>query len=234
MQPRRAMRTAHRTRAASAILIVPLALATLLAASSLLDGLGLGVQGWGFAAAVDHGPGGVGTAVPHRFRTSLALAVAAPEEDLRPRMSTRLAAAAGEGPEAGSEAPHVLLVISDPNPYLSAGTQAAIRHSATLAVDRGRVTALVLPAGNVTSAEAAASTQQGTVRWWLLECGLEEPQFDELLPAGDSAPEAAVADAADDLDSASIVIAADAVAGRRLDTALLATFIGCPLVIVPE
>eukprot|EP00439_Symbiodinium_sp_Y106_P041064 s808_g5.t1 len=50
----------------------------------------------------------------------------------------------------------------------------------------------------------------------------------------DAAPAAAIADAAEQLGSTEVVVPAEAVAKKRLDAPLLATFLGCPLVIVPE
>mmetsp|Transcript_86488 Transcript_86488/g.201258 ORF Transcript_86488/g.201258 Transcript_86488/m.201258 type:complete len:207 (-) Transcript_86488:230-850(-) len=134
-------------------------------------------------------------------------------------------AAEGEGAAAGVK--HSLLVVADPNPYLGTGTKAALKHVVS-ACNPEHVTALVLPAGG------NATVQQTTIRWWFEELGLAEHQYDELVPPPELEPAVAVANAAEDLDSAQVVVAADVVAQKRLGVPLLSTFLGCPLVIVPE
>mmetsp|Transcript_673 Transcript_673/g.1216 ORF Transcript_673/g.1216 Transcript_673/m.1216 type:complete len:186 (+) Transcript_673:23-580(+) len=132
--------------------------------------------------------------------------------------------------EDASEPRRVLLVVSDANPYLSEPSKAALRYAANVGSD-GHVTAMLLP---VDEEHTNTTALQSTVQWWFNECGLTEEQFEELLPPAGAAPPAAIADAAEQLGSTEVVVPAEAVAKKRLDAPLLATFLGCPLVIVPE
>lgn len=132
--------------------------------------------------------------------------------------------------EEAAEPRRVLLVVSDANPYLSEPSKAALRYASNVGSD-GHVTAMLLPFDEENTNTTAL---QSTVQWWFGECGLTDEQFEELLPPADAAPAAAIADAAEQLGSTEVVVPAEAVAKKRLDAPLLATFLGCPLVIVPE
>lgn len=144
-------------------------------------------------------------------------------------------AAVAEGAEATSDTPvkneRVLLVVSDENPYLSEGSKAALKHATATAAAGGHITAMILPPeGNATQ----VSVLQDTLRWWFNECGLEEEQYDELVTAEGGCSATHIADAADELESTQVVVAADTVSKKKVDMALLATFVSCPVTFVPE
>mmetsp|Transcript_58305 Transcript_58305/g.126008 ORF Transcript_58305/g.126008 Transcript_58305/m.126008 type:complete len:213 (+) Transcript_58305:61-699(+) len=154
--------------------------------------------------------------VPSGHRSDLRTASAAADVD-------------GEGADASS-ANRVLLVVSDPNPYLSEGTKAALTHATQVAAG-GHITAVVLPLG---TNQTDTSVLQSTIRWWFNERGMGEDQYDELIPAAGGCMAAAVADAADELESTEVILAAEMAAAKRIDVSLLATFLNCRLVLVPD
>mmetsp|Transcript_33052 Transcript_33052/g.77294 ORF Transcript_33052/g.77294 Transcript_33052/m.77294 type:complete len:205 (+) Transcript_33052:93-707(+) len=135
--------------------------------------------------------------------------------------------------EEPEEELHTLLVVLDDNPYLSGSTKSALEHVATGAKAGNKVTAMVLPAtaeGNSTNTDVMVST----VRWWFEEHGVPENQYEELVPSVETAPAALVAEAAEELECQQVVMSAEAAAKKHIDIPLLATFLGCPLVLIPE
>mmetsp|Transcript_46864 Transcript_46864/g.85894 ORF Transcript_46864/g.85894 Transcript_46864/m.85894 type:complete len:219 (+) Transcript_46864:73-729(+) len=134
---------------------------------------------------------------------------------------------------AQEEDKHILLVVLDDNPYLSGSTKAALKHAAVGAKAGNKVTAMVLPAtpdGNVTNPEVLVNT----LRWWFEENEVPADRYEELVPEGKTAPAALVAEAVDELECDQVVMSAEAVAKKRIDMPLLATFLDCPVLLVPE
>mmetsp|Transcript_41187 Transcript_41187/g.94734 ORF Transcript_41187/g.94734 Transcript_41187/m.94734 type:complete len:210 (-) Transcript_41187:101-730(-) len=143
---------------------------------------------------------------------------------------SNVAQEANGGQEEGK---HVLLVVLDDNPYLSGSTKAALKHAAIGAKAGNKVTAMVLPGtpdGNLTNPEVLVNT----LRWWFEENEVPADRYEELVPSVNMAPAALVADAVEELECDQVVISAEAVAKKRIDIPLLATFLGCPMLLVPE
>lgn len=144
-------------------------------------------------------------------------------------LQTSARKAAKAASDSDAEPSRVLLVVSDDNPYLSESSKTALQHAVNVS-SGGHVTAVVLPPADNTTDVA---TLQNTIRWWFNECGLAADQYDELLPPAGGDPAASVADVADELEATDVVVSAEVLAKKKVDASLLATFLGCRMIMVP-
>ncbi|PPD72345.1 hypothetical protein GOBAR_DD30749 [Gossypium barbadense] len=123
--------------------------------------------------------------------------------------------------DAFSHFKHLLLPITDRNPYLSEGTRQAAATTAALAKKNGQKESL-----------PEHETQLASVRWHLSESGFKEFKLLERLGEG-SRPTAIIGEVADDLNLDLVVMSMEAIHSKHVDANLLAEFIPCPVLLLP-
>ncbi|XP_043708726.1 uncharacterized protein LOC122657971 [Telopea speciosissima] len=127
---------------------------------------------------------------------------------------------------------HVLLPITDRNPYLSEGTRQAAATIAALAKKYGAdITVAVIdekPKESLTEHD----TQLTSIRWHLSEGGFQEFRLIERLGEGNK-PTAIIGEVADDLNLDLVVMSMEAIHSKHIDANLLAEFIPCPVILLP-
>ncbi|XP_042507666.1 uncharacterized protein LOC122083824 [Macadamia integrifolia] len=127
---------------------------------------------------------------------------------------------------------HVLLPITDRNPYLSEGTRQAAATTAALAKKYGAdITVAVIdekPKDTLTEHD----TQLSSIRWHLSEGGFQEFRLIERLGEGNK-PTAIIGEVADDLNLDLVVMSMEAIHSKHIDANLLAEFIPCPVILLP-
>ncbi|KAK9948355.1 hypothetical protein M0R45_003936 [Rubus argutus] len=140
---------------------------------------------------------------------------------------------ASSAAEAFDHFKHVLLPITDRNPYLSEGTRLAIATSAALANKYGADITVVVIDEKQKESIPEHETQISTIRWHLSEGGFQEFKLLERLGEGVNKPTAIIGEVADDLNLDLVVISMEAIHSKHVDANLLAEFIPCPVILLP-
>ncbi|KAK7360254.1 hypothetical protein VNO77_02237 [Canavalia gladiata] len=134
--------------------------------------------------------------------------------------------------EAFTQFKHLLLPITDRNPYLSEGTRQAIATTTALAKKYGADITVVVIDEQQKESLPGHETQLSSIRWHLSEGGLKDYNLLERLGEG-SKPTAIIGDVADDLNLDLVVISMEAIHTKHIDANLLAEFIPCPVMLLP-
>ncbi|MBA0706962.1 hypothetical protein Golax_019044 [Gossypium laxum] len=143
--------------------------------------------------------------------------------------------------DAFSHFKHLLLPITDRNPYLSEGTRQAAATTAALAKKNGAeitvveiyiCSLLAVIDENQKESLPEHETQLASVRWHLSESGFKEFKLLERLGEG-SKPTAIIGEVADDLNLDLVVMSMEAIHSKHVDANLLAEFIPCPVLLLP-
>ncbi|KAL2333836.1 hypothetical protein Fmac_015049 [Flemingia macrophylla] len=134
--------------------------------------------------------------------------------------------------DAFTEFKHLLLPITDRNPYLSEGTRQAIATTSALAKKYGAGITVVVIDEQQKESLPEHETQLSSIRWHLSEGGLKDYNLLERLGEG-SKPTAIIGDVADDLNLDLVVISMEAIHTKHIDANLLAEFIPCPVMLLP-
>ncbi|KAK9227929.1 hypothetical protein WN944_020875 [Citrus x changshan-huyou] len=154
--------------------------------------------------------------------------------------------------EAFTNFKHLLLPITDQNPYLSEGTrQSRVFHNAD---DRAKSFMTKWEAAATTAALAKKygaditvvviderqkeslpehENRLSSIRWHLSEGGFQEFRLLERLGEGSSKPTAIIGDVADELNLDLVIISMEAIHSKHVDANLLAEFIPCPVLLLP-
>ncbi|XP_061376464.1 uncharacterized protein LOC133318472 [Gastrolobium bilobum] len=156
-----------------------------------------------------------------RFRRTSHKAKAKPQE---PEVSVAI--------DAYTEFKHLLLPITDRNPYLSEGTRQAIATTTALAKKYGADITVVVIDEQQKESLPEHETQLSSIRWHISEGGLKDYNLLERLGEG-SKPTAIIGDVADDLNLDLVVISMEAIHTKHIDANLLAEFIPCPVMLLP-
>ncbi|XP_022145250.1 uncharacterized protein LOC111014750 [Momordica charantia] len=127
---------------------------------------------------------------------------------------------------------HLLLPITDRNPFLSEGTRQAIAATAALAKNNGADITVVLIDEKQKESFPEHEEQLSSIRWHLSEGGYQEFRLLERLGEG-SKPTAIIGEVADELNLDLVVISMEAIHSKHVDANLLAEFIPCPVMLLP-
>ncbi|MCL7031026.1 hypothetical protein MKW94_011664 [Papaver nudicaule] len=144
-----------------------------------------------------------------------------------PDSETQLAA------DAFTQFKHLLLPVTDTNPYLSEGTRQAAATTAALAKKYGSDITVLVIAEKPRESLPEYETQLSSIRWHLSEGGFQEFRLIEQLGSGSKPPTAVIGEVADELNSDLVVISMDSVHSKHVDANLLAEFIPCPVLLLP-
>ncbi|KAJ0040216.1 hypothetical protein Pint_28550 [Pistacia integerrima] len=153
------------------------------------------------------------------------------------------------GTDAFTHFKHLLLPITDRNPYLSEGTRQAAATTAALAkkygaditvVDHskceisGKIELIFFAVIDEKQRESLPEheSQLTSIRWHLSEGGFQEFRLLERLGEGNK-PTAIIGEVADDLNLDLVVISMEAIHSKHVDANLLAEFIPCPVLLLP-
>ncbi|KAJ0646826.1 hypothetical protein HanOQP8_Chr16g0639451 [Helianthus annuus] len=158
------------------------------------------------------------------YRSSIKLFCAAA---VRPQ-----AAAVNAVAEAFTEFKHLLLPITDRNPYLSEGTRQAAATTAALAKKYGADITVVVIDEKLKESLPEHDTQLSSIRWHLSEGGFQEFKLLERLGEG-SKPTAIIGEIADDMNLDLVIMSMEAIHSKHVDANLLAEFIPCPVILLP-
>ncbi|XVF62227.1 hypothetical protein PTKIN_Ptkin08bG0200400 [Pterospermum kingtungense] len=134
--------------------------------------------------------------------------------------------------DAFSHFKHLLLPITDGNPYLSEGTRQAAATTASLAKNYGADITVVVIDEKEKEALPEHETQLASVRWHLSQGGFQEFKLLERLGEG-SKPTAIIGEVADDLNLDLVVMSMEAIHSKHVDANLLVEFIPCPVLLLP-
>ncbi|KAF7074004.1 hypothetical protein CFC21_078917 [Triticum aestivum] len=134
--------------------------------------------------------------------------------------------------DALSQVKHVLLPITDRNPYLSEGTRQAAATTTSLAKKYGANITVVVIDDKPKESFPEHDTQMSSIRWHLSEGGFTEFGLMERLGEGKK-PTAIIAEVADDLELDLVVLSMEAIHSKQVDGNLLAEFIPCPILMLP-
>ncbi|KAL5706410.1 hypothetical protein ACHQM5_024581 [Ranunculus cassubicifolius] len=134
--------------------------------------------------------------------------------------------------DAFTQFKHVLLPITDKNPYLSEGTRQAIATAAALAKTYEADLTVVVIDENPKESLPEHDTKLSSIRWHLSEGGFQEFRLLEKLGEGNK-PTAIIGEVADDLNLDLVVISMEAIHSKQVDANLLAEFIPCPVILLP-
>ncbi|KAK8673314.1 hypothetical protein V6N13_111660 [Hibiscus sabdariffa] len=134
--------------------------------------------------------------------------------------------------EPFSQFKHLLLPITDRNPYLSEGTRQAAATTAALAKKNGADITVVVIDEKQKEALPEHETQLASVRWHLSEGGFQEFKLLERLGEG-SKPTAIIGEVADDMNLDLVVMSMEAIHSKHVDANLLAEFVPCPVLLLP-
>ncbi|TKY58307.1 hypothetical protein E2542_SST15365 [Spatholobus suberectus] len=134
--------------------------------------------------------------------------------------------------DAFTQFKHLLLPITDRNPYLSEGTRQAIATTTALAKKYGADITVVVIDEQQKESLPEHEAQLSSIRWHLSEGGLKDYNLLERLGEG-SKPTAIIGDVADDLNLDLVVISMEAIHMKHIDANLLAEFIPCPVMLLP-
>ncbi|XP_065857745.1 uncharacterized protein [Euphorbia lathyris] len=128
---------------------------------------------------------------------------------------------------------HLLLPITDRNPYLSEGTRQAAATTAALGKKYGADITVVFIDEREKESLPEHETQMSSIRWHLSEGGFQEFKLLERLGEGSSKPTAIIGEVADDLNLDLVIISMEAIHSKHVDANLLAEFIPCPVLLLP-
>ncbi|WOG97568.1 hypothetical protein DCAR_0416909 [Daucus carota subsp. sativus] len=131
-----------------------------------------------------------------------------------------------------SQFKHLLLPITDRNPYLSEGTRQATSTAAALAKKYGAEITVVVIDGNQKETLPDHETQLSSIRWHLSEGGFTEYKLLERLGDG-SKPTAIIGEIADEMSLDMVIMSMEAIHSKHVDANLLAEFIPCPVLLLP-
>ncbi|XP_071694216.1 uncharacterized protein [Rutidosis leptorrhynchoides] len=134
--------------------------------------------------------------------------------------------------EAFTEFKHLLLPITDRNPYLSEGTRQAAATTAALAKKYGADITVVVIDEKLKESLPEHDTQLSSIRWHLSEGGFQEFKLIERLGEG-SKPTAIIGEIADDMNLDLVIMSMEAIHSKHVDANLLAEFIPCPVILLP-
>ncbi|KAI3712804.1 hypothetical protein L1987_71370 [Smallanthus sonchifolius] len=134
--------------------------------------------------------------------------------------------------EAFTEFKHLLLPITDRNPYLSEGTRQAAATTAALAKKYGADITVVVIDEKLKESLPEHDTQLSSIRWHLSEGGFHEFKLLERLGEG-SKPTAIIGEIADDMNLDLVIMSMEAIHSKHVDANLLAEFIPCPVILLP-
>ncbi|XP_010550482.1 PREDICTED: uncharacterized protein LOC104821342 [Tarenaya hassleriana] len=124
---------------------------------------------------------------------------------------------------------HLLLPVTDRNPYLSEGTRQAAATTTSLAKKYGADITVVLIDEQKSDSLPEHETQVSSIRWHLSEGGFKEFRLLERLGGGKKP----VGEVADDLSLDLVVMSMEAIHSKHVDANLLAEFIPCPVLLLP-
>ncbi|XP_044470438.1 uncharacterized protein LOC123199479 [Mangifera indica] len=127
---------------------------------------------------------------------------------------------------------HLLLPITDRNPYLSEGTKQAAATTATLAKKYGADITVVVIDEKQRESLPEHESQLSSIRWHLSEGGFQEFRLLERLGEGNK-PTAIIGEVADDLNLDLVVLSMEAIHSKHVDANLLVEFIPCPVLLLP-
>ncbi|CAN4083474.1 unnamed protein product [Withania somnifera] len=127
---------------------------------------------------------------------------------------------------------HVLLPITDRNPYLSEGSRQATATAAAMAKKYGADITVVVIDEKEKEAYPEHDTQLASIRWHLSEGGYQEFKLLERLGEG-SKPTAIIGEIADDMNLDMVIMSMEAIHSKHVDANLLAEFIPCPVLLLP-
>ncbi|URD95464.1 protein of CLR family [Musa troglodytarum] len=127
---------------------------------------------------------------------------------------------------------HVLLPITDRNPYLSEGTRQAAATTTALAKKYGANITVVVIDDKPKESIPEHDAQLSCIRWHLSEGGFKEFGLMERLGEG-KMPTAIIGEVADDLNLDLVVLSMEAIHSKYVDGNLLAEFIPCPVLLLP-
>lgn len=134
--------------------------------------------------------------------------------------------------DAFAQVKHVLLPVTDRNPYLSEGTRQAAATSASLAKKYGANITVVVIDDKPKEEFPEHDTQMSSIRWHLSEGGFTEFGLMERLGEGKK-PTAIIGEVADELELDLVVLSMEAIHSKHVDGNLLAEFIPCPVLLLP-
>lgn len=134
--------------------------------------------------------------------------------------------------EAFTKFKHLLLPITDRNPYLSEGTRQAAATTAALAKKYGADITVVVIDEKQKESFPEHDTQLSSIRWHLSEGGFQEFKILERLGEGNK-PTAIIGEIADDLNMDLVIISMEAIHSKHVDANLLAEFSPCPVLLLP-
>ncbi|KAJ1375862.1 Rossmann-like alpha/beta/alpha sandwich fold [Sesbania bispinosa] len=134
--------------------------------------------------------------------------------------------------DAFTQFKHLLLPVTDRNPYLSEGTRQAIATTTALAKKYGADITVVVIDEQLKESLPEHETQLSSIRWHISEGGFKDYNLLERLGEG-SKPTAIIGDVADDLNLDLVVISMEAIHTKHIDANLLAEFIPCPVMLLP-
>lgn len=134
--------------------------------------------------------------------------------------------------ESFSQFKHLLLPITDRNPYLSDGTRQAAATITSLAKTYGAEITVVVIDEKEKESFPEHETQLSSIRWHLSEGGFQEFKLLERLGEGKQ-PTAIIGEVADDLSLDLVVMSMEAIHSKHVDANLLAEFIPCPVLLLP-
>ncbi|KAJ7953167.1 Rossmann-like alpha/beta/alpha sandwich fold containing protein [Quillaja saponaria] len=135
--------------------------------------------------------------------------------------------------DAFTQFKHLLLPITDRNPYLSEGTRQAIATTTALAKKYGADITVVVIDEKQKESLPEHEKQISGIHWHLSEGGFEEYKMLERLGEGGNKPTAIIGEVADDLNLDLVVISMEAIHTKHVDANLLAEFIPCPVMLLP-
>eukprot|EP00262_Sarcandra_glabra_P017826 TRINITY_DN6225_c2_g1_i1.p1 TRINITY_DN6225_c2_g1~~TRINITY_DN6225_c2_g1_i1.p1 ORF type:complete len:214 (+),score=40.55 TRINITY_DN6225_c2_g1_i1:295-936(+) len=135
-------------------------------------------------------------------------------------------------PDAFTKFKHVLLPITDRNPYLSEGTRQAAATTTALAKKYGADITVVVIDEKPKQSIPEHDAQLSSIRWHLSEGGFQEFGLMERLGEGKK-PTAIIGEVADDLNLDLVVLSMEAIHSKHVDANLLAEFIPCPVLLLP-
>ncbi|GAY53805.1 cell wall integrity/stress response component [Citrus sinensis] len=135
--------------------------------------------------------------------------------------------------EAFTNFKHLLLPITDQNPYLSEGTRQAAATTAALAKKYGADITVVVIDERQKESLPEHENRLSSIRWHLSEGGFQEFRLLERLGEGSSKPTAIIGDVADELNLDLVIISMEAIHSKHVDANLLAEFIPCPVLLLP-
>ncbi|XP_030524017.1 uncharacterized protein LOC115736437 [Rhodamnia argentea] len=134
--------------------------------------------------------------------------------------------------EAFNNFKHLLLPITDRNPYLSEGSRQAVATTAALAKKYGADITVVVIDEKQKETLPEHETQLSSIRWHLSEGGFQEYKLLERLGEGNK-PTAIIGEVADDLNLDLVILSMEAIHSKHVDANLLAEFIPCPVILLP-